>query len=77
MKPTKEQDILKESIALMETKLARKLILANKKSVSKNEEIEINSKDLILVNNELGLQYKERGILTAELILANKNLAFQ
>jgi len=63
MKPSKEQDVLKESIALMETKLAKKLILANKKSVSKNEEIEINSKDLILVNNNSACNTKKEEFL--------------
>lgn len=77
MKPVNETDLMKESIALMETKLARKLSLASKKLVLKNEEIEKNSKELILANKELSFQYKERGNLAAELILANKELAFQ
>lgn len=77
MKPVYETEILKESIALMETKLAKKLKLVGKKSVCKNEEIEKNAKDLIFANKELSIQYKGRGILTTELILATKELAFQ
>jgi len=77
MKPINETDLMKESIALMETKLARKLSLASKKLALKNEEIEKNSKVLIQANWELSFQYKERGDLVTELILANKELAFQ
>ncbi len=47
MKPVYEAEILKESIALMETKLARKFLLAGNESVYKNEEIEKNAKDLM------------------------------
>jgi hypothetical protein len=77
MKSINETEILKESIALMEKKLDRKLFLASKKLVCKNEEIERNSKELIMANIDLSYQYKERGNLAAELILANKELAFQ
>jgi len=77
MKPVQETDIMKESIALMETKLARKLVLSGNKMVCKKEEIENSAKELILANLELSFQYKERGDLAAELILANKKLAFQ
>jgi signal transduction histidine kinase len=77
MKPVNEIDILKESIVLMENKLAVKLMKANRELDSKNVEIEKSAAELILANKELTFQYKERGSLTAELIIANKELAYQ
>lgn len=40
MEAINENDVLKESIKMMEEKLTRKLFLVNKKEVSKNAEIE-------------------------------------
>jgi signal transduction histidine kinase len=77
MKPINETDILKESIVLMENKLAEKLFLTNKKLVRKTAEIEERAKESISANEELNFQYRERGDLAADLILANKKLAFQ
>lgn len=77
MVPIKEHEILKESIALMEIKLAKKLTLANKKLALKNYKIEKSAKKLTLANNQLSLLYKERGNLIAELIVANKKLIFK
>jgi hypothetical protein len=50
MKELKETEILKDSIALMETKIAGKLHLASNKLESKNVEIEKKSKELIHAN---------------------------
>ncbi|WP_281298327.1 diguanylate cyclase [Flavobacterium limnophilum] len=77
MKTIIENDVLKESVSMMEIKLARKLFLGNKKAESKKAEIEKTAKELIIANNKLSFQYKEKVGLAAELILANKELAFQ
>jgi len=77
MKPDNEAAIMKEYIALMETRIARKLVLSGNKTLCKKEEIENSTKELILANMGLSFQYKERGDLAAELIMANKKLAFQ
>ena len=58
MKTDNENELYKDSIALMETKLARKLFLANKKLACKNAEIEKRAAELILANKELAFQYK-------------------
>jgi signal transduction histidine kinase len=77
MKAINENDVLKKSIAMMEKKLARKLILANKKEEFEKAEIEIFLDESLIENNNLRFQYREKADLAAELILANKELAFQ
>lgn len=77
MEAINENDVLKESIVMMEEKLARKLFFVNKKELQKNAEIEKNASESIKANNELHYQYREKVNLAAELILANKELAFQ
>lgn len=69
-------NIPKEPIFLNEDIFSKKIFLSNKQLMFKNEEIERKSKALIYLNANLRNQYSE-ACLAAELILTNKELAFQ
>lgn len=76
MEAIDEKGLLKESIILMEKKLAKKLFLANNDYTSKDSEIKKNIHGTSTENNELYFRYKERAEIDYELNLAHKELAF-
>jgi light-regulated signal transduction histidine kinase (bacteriophytochrome) len=56
---------------------SNELIIATKKLIFQNEEIEKRAAELIIANKELAFQNEEKEKRAAELIIANKELVFQ
>ncbi|MBC7845132.1 MAG: diguanylate cyclase [Flavobacterium sp.] len=76
MKPVNKSNIINEPFLLKEDKLPRKLSLSNNQTVFENVKVDRKINVPIYLNSEFDFQYRDGG-LVAELILANKELAFQ
>lgn len=76
MKPDNKPNVIKEHIILKEDKLNKSLFFLNQKAVFKNAETLSKTYEPNYLNKELHYQYRVGG-LAAELIMANKELAFQ
>jgi signal transduction histidine kinase len=76
MKPVTKTNIIKEPLLLKKDKLPNKMFFSNKHLLFENAQEDRKTNVPIYMNTEFYFQYRVGGI-AAELILANKELAFQ